>query len=129
MAIPALGPMQSQINIVGGPDKFVGESRSAAGAEDRAGLAKRSVNRLIPPACVTELDDIAPSRVELAENRSEPRLRIPMTWGKLEEKAAHPLSQEIGDHAKIRHKSFRALEPLDMSDEFADFDGVNEVLL
>ena len=67
--------MQSQIDIVRGPDKFVRKARPAAGAEDRAGLAKRSVNCLIPPAGVTELDDVTPGRVELAENRSEPRLR------------------------------------------------------
>src|SRR3954447_17370175 len=109
MAIPTLGPVQPQINIVGGPDKFVREPRPAAGAEDRSDLAERIVNCFIPPAGVTELDDVTPSWVELAEYRCEPRFRIPITWGKLEEKASHPVAQDVGDHAKIRYEGFCTL--------------------
>jgi len=98
--------VQPQIDIVRGPDKFVGEARPAAGAEDRSGLAERIVNCLIPPAGVTELDDVTPGWIELADNRSEPRLGISMTWWKLEEKASHPIAQDIGDHAKVRHERF-----------------------
>ena len=127
MAIPTLWPVQPQIDIVGGPDKFVGKARPAAGAEDRSGLTKRVVNCLVPPAGVTELDDVAAGWIELAQNRVEPRLGIAMTWWKLEQKASHPVAQDIGDHAKILHERFCALEPFDVSDELADFDRVNEV--
>ena len=67
MAIPALGAVQPQIDIVSGPNKVVRETRSAAGAEDRAGLTKGRVHCLVPPAGVTELNDIAPCWIELAK--------------------------------------------------------------
>jgi hypothetical protein len=127
MAIPTLRSVQPQINIVGSPDKFVREPRPAAGAEDDAGLTKRRVHRLVPPAGVTELDDVALCWIELVENRSQPRLCIAMTRWKLKEKAPHSLAQDIGDHAKIPYKRFRAPEPLDVSDELTDFDGVDEI--
>ena len=56
--------------LVGGPDKFVREARPTAGAEDCAGPTKRGVHRLVPPAGVAELNDVAPCWIELAENRS-----------------------------------------------------------
>src|SRR5262249_16306096 len=101
VSIPPLRPVHPQIDIVRGPDKFVREARSTGGAEDRASLAERIVNRFIPPTGVTELDDVTPSWIELAENRSEPRLGILITGWKLEKEAAHALAKDIGDHAKI----------------------------
>jgi|SRR5882757_1149511 len=40
MTIPTFRSVQPQINIVGGPDKFVREARPTAGAEDCAGLPR-----------------------------------------------------------------------------------------
>src|SRR3954471_8821203 len=122
MAIPTVWPMQPQIDVVRGPDKFVREARPAAGAEDRAALPEFCVNCLIPPTGVPKLDGVAPRWVELAEDRCLPRFRITMPRWKLEEKAAHPVAEDIGDHAKIGHEGFCALKPLDVSDELADFD-------
>ena len=36
--IPALGPMQADVNFVGCPDEFVGQARPAAGADDNSGF-------------------------------------------------------------------------------------------
>ena len=90
---------------------------------------KRGVHRLIPPAGMTELNNVTPCWIKLAKNRSQPRLRIAIARRKLEQKAPHPVAQDIGDHPKILHERFCALEPLDVGDELADFDGVNEVSL
>ena len=84
MAIPTLRSVQPQVNIVGGPDKFVREARPTAGAENCAGLTKRRVNGLVPPAGVTELNNVPPCWIELTENRRQSRLCIAMTWWKLE---------------------------------------------
>ena len=105
MAIPTLRSVQPQVDLIGRPDEFVREPRPAAGAEDRAGLTKCGVHRLVPPARVTELNYVPPCWIELAENRSQARLCIAMTRWKLEEKASHPVPQDIGDHAKIFYEA------------------------
>ena len=129
MAIPTLGPMQPQIDIVGGSNKLVREPRPAAGAEDRAGLPKGSIHGLVPPAGMTELNDIAEFWIELIDDRGESCLGISITRWKLEEKASHPFAQNIGNHAEISYERFRAFEPLNMRDELADFYGVDKIFL
>src|SRR4051812_27235719 len=84
VAIPMFRSVQPQVNIVGGSYKFVRKPRPTAAAEDRAGLTKRRVHRLVPPAGVTELNDVPPRWIELPENGKQPRLGIAMTWWKLE---------------------------------------------
>jgi hypothetical protein len=78
---------------------------------------------------VPELDDIPSCRIELAEQRSQPRLCIAMTGWKLEQKAAHSVAKDVGNQPKIPYQRFRTPKPFDMSDKFADFDCVNEMLL
>jgi hypothetical protein len=80
----AIRSVQPQVNFVGGPYKLVREPRSTAGAEDCTGPPKRGVHRLVPPAGVSELNDVAPCWIKLAENRNQPRLRVAMTWWELE---------------------------------------------
>ena len=126
MPVPTFRAVQPQVDIVGRPDKLVGKPRPAAGAEDYASLPKRRVYGLVPPAGVTELDYVAPCWIELADNGPQPGLRIAMAWWKLKKKAPHPVAEDIGDHAKILYKRFCAPEPLDVSDELADLDGINE---
>src|SRR4051794_30782662 len=74
--IPALGAMQTDINLIGCPDKLVGQAWPAAGAKDNSGLLKGPVNFLIPPTSVPEFDDIATRGIELAHNRVQPRLCV-----------------------------------------------------
>src|SRR5688572_20012487 len=81
--------------------KLVREPGPATGAEDYAGLTKRRIYGLVPPAGVTELNDVAPCGIELADNGRQPGLRIAMAWWKLKQKAPHSVAEDIGDHAKI----------------------------
>ena len=129
MPIPALGAMQADINFIGRPDELIGQARSAAGAEDDPCLAEGAVDLLIPPAGVPEFHDVAARGIELADNVIEPGLGVAIARRQLKQKAAHPVAEDIGDHPKILHESLRALELLDMGDELADLDGVNELFL
>ena len=54
MPVPMHRAVQPQVDIVGGPYKFVWEPRPAAGAEDCAGPTKRGVHCLVPPTGVAD---------------------------------------------------------------------------
>src|SRR4051812_3574509 len=60
MPIPPLRPVKADVDVVGGFDQLVRETRAARGAENRAGLAERIVHTLVPPAAVSKLNDVAP---------------------------------------------------------------------
>jgi len=90
---------------------------------------KGPVDFLVPPAGVPEFDDIATGGIELAHNRVQPRLCVAVARRQLKQEAAHLLAQNIGEEAKIPYERFGALEPSYMSDEFTDFDSVNELFL
>src|SRR6185437_8858428 len=57
------------------------------------------------------------------------RFCVAVARRQLEQKAAHPVSQDIGNDAEIPNERLCALEPLYMSDEFTDLDGINELFL
>src|SRR5438270_9876239 len=112
--------MQAEVNLIGCPDELVGQARPAAAAEDNSGLSKGPINFLIPPAGVSELDDVAARRIELAHDRVQPRSGVAVARRQLEQQAAHPFPKNIGDEAKIPNQRLRALEASYMSDEFTD---------
>ena len=76
---------------------------------------------------MTKLDDLTADRVELAEYRGQSCFRIAVAWRKLEQKTAHSVAQDVRNHLEILHQRFRALELLEVGDELADFDGIDEV--
>jgi hypothetical protein len=47
----------------------------------------------------------------------------------VKKKTAHAIAKDGSYHSKIPDESFCALELLNMGNELADFDGVNELLL
>ena len=81
--------MEAEIDVVGRLDQLVRQPRAAAGAEDDAGFAKGVIHVLVPPAAVPKFDDVAPARVELADDRVQPRGGIVEARGQLEQQAAH----------------------------------------
>ena len=121
--------MQADVNFIGGSDQLVRQSRSAAGAEDDPGLAKGLIHLLVPPTGVPEFDDVAARGIKLADNVVEPGLGVAVARRKLKQKASHAVAQNVGDHPKIPNERLCALELLDVSNVFADLDGVDELLL
>ena len=121
--------MQADVNFIGCPDKFIGQARPAAAAEDNSGRCKGAINFLVPPAGVPKLHNVAARGIELARDRVQPRPRVAVAGWQLEQQAAHPFSEDIGNHAKIPNQSLCALESFYMSNELTDLDGVNEVFL
>ncbi len=57
---------------------------------------ERLIYSLVPPTGVTKLHHIALGRVELAENVAQSRLCKTVTRRELEQKAAHPITEDIG---------------------------------
>ena len=68
MAVPALGPVQAEVNFIDCPDELIRQARAAAGTEDDACLAEGVVDFLIPPAGVPEFHDVAARGIELADD-------------------------------------------------------------
>src|SRR6202007_528016 len=73
MTVPAFRAVQADIYLIRGSDEFIGKPRAAARAEDYASFAEGAVDIFIPPARMPELHNVAPRRVELADNRVQPR--------------------------------------------------------
>src|SRR3954465_11663645 len=121
--------MQADVNFIGCPDKLVGQAWPAATAEDNSGRFKGPINFLVPPAGVPKLHNVAARGIELAHDRVQPRSCVAVARRQLEQQAAHPLSQNIGDDAEIPNQGLCALEPFHMRDELTDLDGVNKLLL
>src|SRR5436305_14261640 len=121
--------MQADVNVIRGPDKLIGQAWPAARAEDNSGLCKGPIDFLVPPAGVPKLDNVAARGIELAHDRVQPRSRVAVARRQLEQQAAHPFSQDVGDEAEIPNQRLCALEPFYMRDELADLDGVNELFL
>src|SRR3954467_7573319 len=126
MPIPPPGAMQAEVNLIGCPDKLIGQAWPAAGAEDNSGLFKGPINFLVPPAGVPKLHNIAARGIELAHDRVQPRSGVAEARRQLEQQTAHPFSQNIGDDAEIPNQRLGALEPSYMSENAADLYGVNE---
>jgi hypothetical protein len=78
---------------------------------------------------MAEFDDIPASGIKLADNVNKPGLGVAIAWRQLNQKTSHPLAENIGDHPKVLHQCFRALELLDMSYELASLDRVHELFL
>ena len=76
MPIPALGTMQPDVYFVSRPDKLIRKPWPAARAEDNACLTEGAVNLLISPAGVPELNGVAARRIELTDDRIQPRLGV-----------------------------------------------------
>src|SRR3954452_5748491 len=119
--------MQADVNFIGCPDKFIGQARPTAAAEDNSGCFKGPINFLVPPAGVPKLHNVAARGIELARDRVQSRSCVAVTRRQLEQQAAHPFSQNIGDDAEIPNQRLCALEPSYMRDELADLYGVNEL--
>src|SRR5712671_1520091 len=92
-------------------------------------LAKGAIDLFVPPAGMPEFDDVAARGIKLADNLLEPGLGVAIARRQLKQKASHAVAKDVGDHPKIPNERLCAFEPLDVSDVFADLDGVNELLL
>lgn len=108
MPVPALGTMHANVDFLSRPDKGLRQSRRATRAKNYARLTKGAVHVLVPPACVPEFDDIAPRRIKLANNVLEAHRGVSVARRKLKQKAAHPVAEKIGNHAKIFYEGFCA---------------------
>ena len=89
-------------------------------------FAKGVIHVLVPPAAVTEFDDVAPARVELADDRVQPRGGIVEARGQLKQQAAHVRAEQVGDQPEVTNQALRSLEAPGVGDELVDFDGVDE---
>src|SRR6476619_3824381 len=108
--------MQADVNLVGGPDEFIGQARTAAGAEDDTCLAEGAVDIFIPPTGVPEFHDVATRGIELADNIFEAGFGVAIARRQLKQGTAHSVAEDIRDHPKILYESCRALELLDVGD-------------
>ena len=129
MPIPTLWAVQANVYFIGCSDEFIGQARSATRAEDDPGLLEGVIYLFIPPAGVAKFNDVASRRIKLGDDVVKSGLRVAVARGELEQKTAHAVAENIGDHSKILDESFGAREPLHMRDELTDFDGVNEFFL
>ena len=127
--IPALGAMQADVNLIGGLDELIRQAWAAAGAEDDTRLAEGAVHIFIPPSGVPEFHDVATRGIELADNIFEAGCGVAIARRQLKQETAHPVAEDIRDHPKILYESLRALELLDVGDELADLDRIDEVFL
>src|SRR3954470_9291849 len=109
--------MQAEVNFIGCAHKFIRQARPAAAAEDNSGGCEGPINLLVPPAGVPKLHDVAARGIELAHDRVQPRSRVAVARRQLEQQAAHPFSENIGDEAEIPNQRLGALEAFYMSDE------------
>ena len=129
MPIPTLGAMQANVNLIGRLDELIGQAWAAAGAEDDTCLAEGAVDIFIPPTGVPEFHDVATRGIELADNIVEAGFGVAIARRQLKQKTAHSVAEGIRDHAKILYESCRALELLDVGDELADLDRIDELFL
>ena len=121
--------MQADVNLVGGLDELIGQAWATAGAEDDTRLGEGAVNFFIPPTGVPEFHDVATGRSELANNIIEASLGVAIARRQLKQETAHSVAEDIRDHPKILYESCRALELLDVGDELADLNRINEHFL
>ena len=115
MPVPAFGPVQPNVDFIGCTNQIIRKAGPAAGAEDRACITKRREHRFIPPTGVTKLHDIAPRGVKLAQNPTQSYFRKPVARRKLEQKAAHVVTENVGDQSEIPDEGFGALKSFDVS--------------
>jgi len=127
--IPTLGAMQADVNLVGGLDELIGQARTAAGAEDDSCLAEGAVDIFIPPTGVPEFYDVATRGIELADNIFEAGFGVVIARRQLKQETAHSVAEDIRDHAEILYERLCALELLDVGDELADLDRIDERFL
>src|SRR6476659_9259317 len=127
--IPTLRPMQADVNLIGGLDELIGQARAAAGAEDNACLPEGAVNFFMPPTGVPEFYDVATGGIELADNIVEAGFCVAIARRQLKQETAHSVAEDIRDHAEILYERLCALELLDVGDELADLDRIDERFL
>jgi len=121
--------MQADVNLIGGLDELIGQAWAAAGAEDDTCLSEGAVNFFIPPTDVPEFHDVATGGIELADNIVEAGFGVAIARRQLKQETAHSVAEDIRDHPKILYESCRALELLDVGDELADLDRIDELFL
>ena len=121
--IPTLRAMQADVNFIGGLDELIGQARAAAC------LAEGAVNFFIPPTGVPEFHDVATGRIELANNIIEASLGVAIARRQLKQETAHSVAEDIRDHPKIFYECCRAFERLEVGDELADLNRINEHFL
>ena len=121
--------MQANVNLIGGLDELIGEAWAAAGAEDDTRLAEGAENFFIPPTGVPEFHDVATRRIELADNIVEAGFGVAIARRQLKQETAHSVAEDIRDHAEILYERLCALELLDVGDELADLDRIDERFL
>src|SRR5665213_1228528 len=121
--------MEADVDIVSCLYEFVRQLRTAARAENGACFAELGENRLIPPASVAELDNIASFRFKLAQNVSQSRRRVMEAGRQLEKEATHQRPEQVGDEAEIGDQLLRSMEAFHVCDQLTDFDTVQKFLL
>lgn len=101
MLIPILDAVEPEVNFIGGLDKFIGQARSTAGAEDCSCLPKCFIDRPIPPTLVPEFHDIPPTVIEMVQDSFQACGRVVEAGWKLKQKASHAGAQQVGYQTEV----------------------------
>ncbi len=112
---------------VGGLDENVWEPWTTTRTEDRAGLPEGIIHGLVHQLACRNSTTLRAARIKLAEQCCQPRTRESIAWRKLEQEAAHPISEQIGDKAEVLDEGLCAAQLLSVRDELTDLDRVNKV--
>jgi hypothetical protein len=101
MPVPALGAVQAKVDVIGRHRQVLApctSRRSSRSHETQHTLFHSTNSR-------DELNDVAPGGIKLAEDRSQPCLRVAVAWRELEEKASRAIAQDVA----IMPKSFTSV--------------------
>src|SRR5690242_17023775 len=78
-------------------------------------------------ALMPKLDHVAARGIELANDRVQPGFGVAEAGRQLKQKTPHPLAKNFRNDPKIPNERLGSLERLDMRDEFADFNRIDEL--
>ena len=127
MAVPILGSVEPDVDVVGSFHQFIGKARSAAGTEDHAGGPKSRIDILVPPTLVTKFYDVAMTRIQLLQDSFEKCRVVSNTGRQLKQETTHTFPKQICDITEIKYQGFGLIKTPNMSDKFANLDRVNKV--
>src|SRR4051812_27866955 len=103
MPIPALRPVEADVDIVRRLHQVVRKTRRADRAEDGVGFLERVEDAWVPPAFVAEFDDVSASWIERFQNGRKCAGCVAKAGRQLEEKATKTRAEQVGDQAEIAH--------------------------
>lgn len=126
VAIPTLGPMKSDIDLIARPDQFVRQPRRAARAKRRVHLLEREEGVLVPPTAMPELNHVSVARIELIEYPFESSRAVAKARRKLKEKASHVRRQQTIDKPKILYELCGSYKSLHVRNQLANLYGVDK---